>query len=67
MKALDFLTKYFEMHPEAKHRREFEQKKLEIEMLRLENQLKENVEEEVEESGFTEALNASAREVWDGD
>lgn len=66
MKALDFLTKYFEMHPEAKHRREFEQRKLEIEMLRLENQLKENVGEEMEESGFTEALNASAREVWDG-
>lgn len=66
MKALDFLTKYFEMHPEAKHRREFEQRKLEIQMLRLENQLKENVGEEMEESGFTEALNASAREVWDG-
>ena len=67
MKALDFLTKYFEMHPESKYRREFEQKKLEIELLKLESQLKENVEEEVEESGFTEALNASAREVWDGD
>ena len=67
MKALDFLTKYFEMHPESKYRREFEQKKLEIELLKLESQLKENVEEEVEESGFTEALNASAQEVWDGD
>ena len=67
MKALDFLTKYFEMHPESKYRREFEQKKLEIELLKLESQLKENVGEEVEESGFTEALNASAREVWDGD
>lgn len=67
MKALDFLTKYFEMHPESKYRREFEQKKLEIELLKLESQLKENVEEEVKESGFTEALNASAREVWDGD
>ena len=63
LKALEWLSNYFELNPSAKHRQEYEKKRLEIEMLRLESQIKEP-EEEMEDSGFTDALNASAKDVW---
>ena len=63
LKALEWLSNYFELNPFAKHRQEYEKKRLEIEMLRLESQIKEP-EEEMEDSGFTDALNASAKDVW---
>lgn len=63
LKALEWLSNYFELNPSAKHRREYEKKRLEIEMLRLESQIKEP-EEEMEDSGFADALNASAKDVW---
>lgn len=66
LKALEWLSNYFELNPFAKHRQEYEKKRLEIEMLRLESQIKEP-EEEMEESGFTDALNASAKDVWHED
>lgn len=63
LKALEWLSNYFELNPFVKHRQEYEKKRLEIEMLRLESQIKEP-EEEMEDSGFTDALNASAKDVW---
>lgn len=66
LKALEWLSNYFELNPFAKHRQEYEKKRLEIEMLRLESQIKEP-EEEMEDSGFTDALNVSARDVWHED
>lgn len=66
LKALEWLSNYFELNPFAKHRQEYEKKRLEIEMLRLESQIKEP-EEEMEDSGFTDALNASAKDVWHED
>ena len=66
LKALEWLSNYFELNPFAKHRQEYEKKRLEIEMVRLESQIKEP-EEEMEESGFTDALNASAKDVWHED
>ena len=66
LKALEWLSNYFELNPFAKHRQEYEKKRLEIEMLRLESQIKEP-EEEMEDSGFADALNASAKDVWHED
>lgn len=41
------------------------EKRLEIELLKLESQIKDNAPEEDAEDNFLDALNASAREVWD--
>lgn len=38
MKALEWLTKYFEMNPEHKYKKEFDNKKLQLERERLEHQ-----------------------------
>lgn len=37
-KAIDWLTMFFEMNPFDKHRKEFEQRKLELELIKLEMQ-----------------------------
>lgn len=63
-KAIDWLTKFFEMNPDDKHRREFDKRKLELEMLKLEMQTKEGADDAPEQDNFLEALNASAKEVW---
>ncbi len=63
-RAIDWLTKFFEMNPDDKHRKEFDKRKLEIEMLKLEMQTKDSTENAPEQDNFLEALNASAQEVW---
>lgn len=42
-----------------------EEKKLEIELLKIESQMKDSAPEEDAEDNFLEALNASAAEVWE--
>lgn len=54
-KAIDWLTKYFLMHPEDKYRAEFERKRAESD---------EAGEDEVESNGFIEALNAGTAEMF---
>lgn len=66
-RAIDWLTKFFEMNPDDKHRREFDKRKLELEMLKLEMQTKESADDTPEQDNFLEALNASAQEVWSDD
>lgn len=41
------------------------ERKLEIELLKIESQMKDSTPEEDAEDNFLDALNASAREVWD--
>lgn len=41
------------------------ERKLEIELLKIESQMRDNAPEEDAEDNFLDALNASAREVWD--
>ena len=45
-------------------KRNVSDRKLEMELIKLENQLKDNVPDETPEDNFLEALNATAREVW---
>lgn len=67
-KAINWLTKFFEMNPDDKHRKEFDKRKLEMDLIRLEMQTKEKEQEnEAEQDNFLEMLNASAKEVWSED
>ena len=45
-------------------KRNVDDRKLEIELLKLENQLRDNTPDESPQDNFLEALNAAAREVW---
>lgn len=63
-KALDWLTNYFEMNPMNKHKKEFDKRKLELDLLRLEMQTKESGSDEPAKDNFLDALNQSAGEVW---
>lgn len=64
MKALEWLSNYFEINPADKHRRAFENRKLEIELLKLESQIKDTDAEEELKDNFMDAMNATAQEVW---
>lgn len=44
---------------------QIDKQKLEIELLKLESQIKDNQPEEEAEDNFLDALNASAEEVWE--
>lgn len=63
-KAIDWLTKYFELNPMNQHKREFDKRRLELEMLRLEIQTKESEDSPAETDNFLDALNQTAQEVW---
>ena len=64
-KSLEWLDKYFMFNPMDKHKMEYDRNKYELELLKLEMQIKDrNVPEEVDVDNFIEALNATAREVW---
>ena len=65
MKALEWLSNYFEINPADKHRRAFENRKLEIELLKLESQIKDT-DEELKDN-FMDAMNATSQEVWGDD
>lgn len=66
-KAIDWLTKFFEMNPGDKHRKEFDKRKLDLELLKLEMQTKDGAEDAPEQDNFLNALNESAKEVWSDD
>ena len=66
-KAIDWLTKFFEMNPSDKHRKEFDQRKLELELIKLEMQTKDSTEDAPEQDNFLDALNESAKEAWSDD
>ena len=66
-KAIDWLTMFFEMNPSDKHRKEFDQSKLELELTRLEMQTEDDAEDTPEQDNFLDALNGSAKEAWSDD
>lgn len=66
MKALEWLTKYFEMNPESKYRKEYDKRRLEIELLKLERDSPEQTKD-VENDNFMETLKESAKVVWSND
>lgn len=67
-KAINWLTKYFDMMPMDKRKAEFDKRKLEIEMLRLELSNRDNTqEEEIEDDGFLDSLNETAKATWENE
>ena len=66
-KAIDWLTMFFEVNPSDKHRKEFDQRKLELELIKLEMQTKDATEDAPEQDNFLDALNDSAKEAWSDD
>lgn len=66
-KAIDWLTKFFEMNPDDKHRKEFDKRKLDLELLKLEMQTRDSAEDAPEQDNFLDALNGSAKEAWSDD
>lgn len=68
MKALAWLSDYFELNPKDKHRREYDARRLEIELIKAQATIKDDGQQEMPDDGFTAALNAKATEDWqDGD
>lgn len=63
-KAIDWLTMYFQMNPNDKHKQEFDKRKLELDLLKVEMQAKESGNAEPVKDNFLDALNQSAQEVW---
>ena len=63
-KAIDWLTKFFELNPDDRHRREFDKRKLDLELLKLEMQTKDTTDGVPDQDNFLEAMNATAEKVW---
>ena len=66
-KAINWLTMFFEMNPSDKYRKEFDQRKLELELMKLEMQTKDDAEDTPEQDNFLDALNKSAKDAWSDD
>lgn len=73
VKAIEWLSKYFEVFPEDvrkaeydEHRKAFDKKKLDIELLKMEINSKAETDREktIEEDNFLDAFNMSAEEIW---
>ena len=64
-KAMEFLERYFVMNPMDKHKIEYDQRKAELELLRLENEIKEPENREAEENdNFKNALSNIVEDTW---
>lgn len=66
-KAFDWLTMFFEMNPNDRHRKEFDKRKMDLELMKLEMQTKEHSENTQDQDNFLDALNESAKDVWSDD
>lgn len=67
-KALDWLSRYFMMNPMDKHRQEFEKRKMELELLKLEaSKTQEQPQDETPDDNFKEVIEQSVKDVWTED
>lgn len=65
-KAMEWLDKFFVMNPMDKHKQEFDQRKLEIELLKLDANTKSDLDnnERIADDNFLDALKTSESDVW---
>lgn len=61
-KSFDWLDRYFDCNPSDRHRREYDMRKLELECIKLENELKVSESNEPIEDNFIDAMNSIAKE-----
>lgn len=67
-KSLDFLARYFELNPMDRHRKEYDNNRIELELLRLESaQQMQPDDEQGSSSNFMEALTNAVDDVWGED
>ena len=64
MGALHWLANYFDMNPNDRHRKEYDKRRLELEMLKVQTSIKDPGSGEPPDDGFRDALNSQAAEVW---
>lgn len=64
MRALEFLDKFFELNPNDRHKQEYDKRRMEIEMLKVQSSIKDTGGGEPPDDGFRDALNSQAGEVW---
>jgi phage terminase small subunit len=66
MKALEWLTKYFLINPLDQHRLEYDKRKLEIDLIKIDYEAKKNEPQTTitDSDNFLDALNVKATEVW---
>lgn len=64
-KSLEWLSRYFECNPMDKHKKEFDNKKLEIELMKLDANIGADEPEAEQEDNFFDALNACGKDVWE--
>lgn len=67
MKALDWLTRYFELNPMDRHRKEFDTKRIELDMLKMEAEQRDLADDTLHDDGFISALRADADALWVAD
>lgn len=68
MKAMEWLSKYFMMNPMDIHKKEYDRRRIELELLKLESQQKqEQQESQAPDDNFLDVVNQSAKDVWTED
>ena len=66
LKALQWLADYFELNPTDRHKREYDERRLEIDLLKVKASLKSEGEPDAPDDGFADALNGQATAAWKG-
>lgn len=66
MKALQWLSDYFELNPADRRKADYDKRRLELETLKTKASIKDDGPGEIPDDGFTDALNAQAADNWAG-
>jgi phage terminase small subunit len=64
MRALDWLSKYFELNPADRHKQEYDKRRMEIEMIKAQASIKSPSADVAPDDGFKNALDNQADGLW---
>ena len=64
MKALEWLSNYFELNPADQHKREYDKRRLEIDLLKAQSGIKTSNDDVAPDDGFKSALDYQAANLW---
>lgn len=65
MKALDWLSNYFELNPNNKHKADYDKRRIEIELMKVQANASPVGETDKEDDLFLEAINSQAADLWE--
>lgn len=66
MKALQWLSDYFELNPSDRRKADYDKRRLELEAFKTKAAIKDDGQADMPDDGFTDALNAQAANNWAG-